>query len=56
MKLSAPRHITFWIAVVVAILGLIANLITIPVLSGLSFWLVVLAFVILAAGNLFEGI
>jgi hypothetical protein len=55
MKLSPPKHITFWIAVIVAVLGVIANLVTLPVLSGFSFWLVVIAFVILAAGNMIEG-
>ncbi len=55
MKLSAPKNITFWIAVIVAVVGVIASLVTIPVLSGFAFWLVVIGFVILAAGNLFEG-
>ncbi len=55
MNLSAPKQITFWIAVVVAVIGIIASLVTIPVLSGFAFWLVVIAFIILAAGNLIEG-
>ena len=56
MKLSPPKQITFWIAVVLAVLGVLANLITIPVLSGLAVWLVVIGFVVLAVGNLVEGI
>lgn len=56
MNLSAPKQITFWIAVVVALVGILANFVTIPVLSSIAFWLVVLAFVILAIGNLAEGI
>ena len=56
MKLSAPKDITFWIAVVVAVIGVIASLVTIPVLSGFAFWLVVIAFIILAAGNLVDGL
>ena len=56
MKLSPPKQITFWIAVIVAVLGVIASLVTIPVLSGFSFWLVVIAFVILALGNMIEGL
>jgi threonine/homoserine/homoserine lactone efflux protein len=55
MKLSAPKQITFWIAVVVAVVGVIASLVTLPVLSGFAFWLVVIGFVILAVGNLVEG-
>ena len=56
MNLSAPKQLTFWIAVVVAVVGLIASLVTIPVLSGFALWLVVIGFIILAAGNLLEGL
>jgi hypothetical protein len=56
MNISAPRQVTFWIAVIVAAIGLISYLVTIPVLSGLAFWLVVLGFLILMLGNLLEGL
>lgn len=56
MKLSAPKQLTFWIAVVVAVIGLISALVTIPVLSGFALWIVVLGFVILAVANLMEGL
>jgi hypothetical protein len=52
MQLSAPKQITFWIAVVIAVVGVIASLVSIPVLSGFALWLVVIAFVVLALGNL----
>jgi hypothetical protein len=55
MNISAPKQLTFWIAVIVAALGVLASLLTIPVLSGFAFWLVVIGFIILAAGNLMEG-
>ncbi len=55
MKLSAPKQVTFWVAVVVAVIGLISALVTIPVLSGFALWILVLGFVILAASNLFGG-
>jgi len=56
MNLSAPKQLTFWIAVAVAAIGVIASLVTIPVLSGFAFWLVVIGFLILAAGNVLEGL
>ena len=56
MNISAPKQITFWIAVVVAVIGLLASLVTIPFFSGIALWLVVIGFVILAAGNLVEGL
>ena len=55
MNLNEPKVITFWIAVALAVLGVLASLVTIPVLSGFAFWLVVLGFVVLAAGNLVKG-
>ncbi len=56
MKLSAPKQITFWIAVALAVLGVIVKLI--PSLSkfGLSGWLILIGFVVLAAGNLVENL
>ncbi len=56
MQLSAPKQITFWVAVVVAVIGLIASFVAIPFLSTYAFWIVVLGFIILAAGNLMEGL
>ncbi len=56
MKLSAPKQITFWVAVVVALIGLLASFVSIPLLSAYALWIVVLGFVVLGAGNLVEGI
>lgn len=55
MNLSAPKQLTFIIAVILAVLGILATLVTIPGLSGFAFWLLVLGFVILAVGNLIDG-
>lgn len=55
MKLSAPKVVTFWIAVILALLGFLGFLVTIPVISGLAFWLVLVGFIVLAVGNLIEG-
>ena len=56
MKISAPKQITFWIAVALAVVGVILKLI--PSLStlGLSGWLILIGFVVLAAGCLVEGL
>lgn len=55
MKLSAPKQITFWIAVVLAALGLVVGLVPTLGFSGFALWLVVIGFVVLAIGNLVEG-
>jgi hypothetical protein len=56
MKLSAPKMITFWIAVILAVLGVLASEGIVPGLSGYAFWLVVAGFVLLALGNLLKGL
>ncbi len=56
MRLSAPKQITFLIAVILAILAVVANLVTIPTISGFSFWLLVIAFIILVVGNMADGV
>ena len=48
MKLNAPKKVTWIIAVVAGLLGFISTYVAIPVVSGLAFWLVFGAFVLLA--------
>jgi hypothetical protein len=56
MKLSAPRQVTFWIAVAFAVIGVITKLVPSVSRAGVSGWLVLIGFVILAAGNLVENL
>jgi heme/copper-type cytochrome/quinol oxidase subunit 1 len=56
MKLSAPMQVTWLIAVIVGVVGIIAGLVSIPVLSGFAFWLVVIGFVILVLATLMKGL
>ena len=56
MKLSAPQKVTWWIAVIVGVLGIIAHLVAVPVLSGIAFWLVAAAFVLLILGTYLKGL
>jgi heme/copper-type cytochrome/quinol oxidase subunit 1 len=56
LKLSEPKEVTFIIAVILGVLGILAELVTIPSLSAFSFWLVAVAFVLLAVGALVEGL
>ena len=56
MKLSAPKQITFWIAVALAVIGVIVKLVPSFSKFGLSGWLILIGFVVLAAGNLVENL
>ena len=56
MKLSAPKNVTWWVAVVVGVLGILGSLIAIPFVSANSFLFVALGFVLLALGTLLKGL
>jgi threonine/homoserine/homoserine lactone efflux protein len=56
MKLSEPKVITFWIAVGLAVLGVLASQGIIPGLAAYALWLVVAGFVLLALGNLVKNL
>ena len=56
MKLNKPKEITFWIAVALVVLGILASGGFLAPLSGYAFWLVVAGFVLLALGNLVKNL
>ena len=48
MKLNAPKVITWYIALVLGILGVLATIADIPVITAvIGFWLVVIALVLM---------
>jgi len=58
VKTQAPKSIVWLISVILAALGILLYLriITIPVLAPYDFWLVAVAFVLLALGNILKGL
>ncbi len=52
MKLSAPKQITFIVAVALAALAALSSQMAIPIVSGNAFITLGIAFVLLAAANL----
>ena len=54
MKLSTPKMVTFWIAVAVAVIGLLLYVVKFH--QTVAFLLELVAFLVLAAGNLFDGL
>ncbi len=56
LNLSAPKQITWWVALILAVLGVIGYFVSIPFLSAADFWLVLLGFVLLLLGTLLEGL
>ncbi len=56
MKLNAPKQISWVIALILGVLGLLGTLVTIPVISGLAFWLVLVGLVLMLLATYFEGL
>ena len=56
MRLNAPKVVTFWIAVVLAVLGLLASQGVLSELAAYAFWLVLAGFVLLALSTLLKDL
>ena len=56
MNLSPPTTAVFIISVVLAVLAIIGTFAAIPVISANAFWVAIIAYIILAVGNLFRGL
>lgn len=56
MKLTEPKVITFIIALALAVLALLGVFISIPFVTGYAFWILLVAFVLLALANLLKGL
>jgi hypothetical protein len=56
MRLNAPKQVTWFIALILGVLGLLGALITIPVLSTLAFWLVFVGLVLMLLATYLVGL
>ena len=54
MKLTPPKQITFWIAVILGVLGILGLFISF--LAPFAFWLVLAGLVLLVLSLLIEGL
>jgi len=52
MKLSAPKNVTFYVALALGVLGILGFFIQLPLLTAYAFWLVFLGFLVLVAAVL----
>ena len=50
MSLSAPKQVTFIVAVVLAVLGLLGMIVQLGFVTSMAAWLILLGFVVLALG------
>lgn len=56
MRLSPPTRSVFYLSLIFAALGVIANTISIPLLSGITYYLLLIGYILLFLGNVFKGL
>ncbi len=55
MKLNAPTQNFWWIAVILGVLGVVAQFVAVPFVSVYSFWFVTVGFVLLTLSTVLKG-
>jgi hypothetical protein len=55
MSLSPPTTVVFVISIILAALAIIGQFVAIPFITEHGFWVAVVAYIILACGNIFRG-
>jgi hypothetical protein len=55
MQLSAPTQIVWIISLVLGLVGLIGALVTIPFVTGIAFWLVLIGLIIMLVATMLKG-
>lgn len=56
MRLSAPKTTTWWIAMILGVLGIVGTYVSIPFVSGYAFLFVAAGFVLLALATFLKGL
>ena len=56
MNFSAPKMVTWWVAVVLGVLGILDHFVKLPVIGSWSAYLVGLGFLILAVATVVDGL
>lgn len=57
MTLSSPKMITWVIALILGVVGILANLVALPLVSAtVGFWLLVIAFLLLLVASAVKGL
>ncbi len=56
MKFSAPKAITWWLSLILGVLGVIGHLANVGFLTTYAFWIVIVGFALLLLGTLLKGL
>ena len=55
-RFSAPKNITWWIALILAVLGIIFHFVSVQPLSQFSFWMIVASAALLLIATTFRDL
>ena len=55
MRLNAPSKLTFWISLVLVVVGVVSTFVAIPFVSAYAFWVVLAGYIVLAIGATMKG-
>jgi len=55
MPLSAPKKVVWWLSIILAVVGVILELGIATVAQPFGVWVILLGFILLAAGNALKG-
>jgi hypothetical protein len=56
MNLSPPTTAVFVISLILAVLAVIGKFAAIPLITDHGFWVAIIAYIVLAIGNIFRGV
>ncbi len=56
MKVSPPKVVTWWIAVILGVLGALGQFGVVSALAGAAFWLVLIGLALLAIATITKGL
>jgi len=56
MRLNAPKKLTWLIAIILGVLGLLGAIVTLPILTVNAFWFAFVGLVLLALGCFLKGL
>ncbi|MBN1153709.1 hypothetical protein JXB12_02170 [candidate division KSB1 bacterium] len=56
MRLNAPKNITWWISLILAVLAVLGKFIAIPFITVNAFWVLLVGFVLLWLGTFVKGL
>jgi hypothetical protein len=56
MNLTPPTTVVFVISLILALLALVGHFVPIPFMSEHGYWVAIIAYVVLAVGNIAKGV